>query len=75
VLLLLHPSGASWSSIDYGGVWKPVHYGVARAFADVTLSVQHDLQEDTITVSGMYCLGTAVAMARLLACSARMAWR
>lgn len=50
-MLLLRPSGASWSSIDYGGVWKPVHYGVARAFADVTLSVQHDLQEDIITVS------------------------
>jgi hypothetical protein len=32
-------------------MWKPVHYGVARAFADVTLSVQHDLQDDTITVS------------------------
>jgi len=28
-----------------------VHYGVARAFADVTLSVKHDLQEDTISVS------------------------
>lgn len=40
--------------MDYGGVWKPVHYGVARAFADVTLSVQHDLQDDTISVSDEY---------------------
>jgi hypothetical protein len=52
-------AGASWSSVDYGGVWKPVHYGVARAFADVSLSVQHDLQADTLSVSrglGRVCL-------------------
>jgi hypothetical protein len=30
-----------------------VQYGVARAFADVSLSVQHDFQEDTISVSDM----------------------
>lgn len=51
VVVLCCCAGASWSSVDYGGVWKPVHYGVARAFADVALSVQHDLQDDTISVS------------------------
>jgi hypothetical protein len=50
VVALCCCAGASWSSVDYGGVCKPVHYGVARAFADVTLSVQHDLQDDTISV-------------------------
>lgn len=37
--------------MDYKGVWKPVHYGVARAFADVALNMQHDLEADTISVS------------------------
>lgn len=32
-----------------------MHYGVARAYADVTLSVQHDLQDDTISVSEGVC--------------------
>jgi hypothetical protein len=43
-------AGASWSSIDYGHVWKPLHYGVSRAFADLALSVQHDLHNDTVQV-------------------------
>lgn len=48
-------AGASWSSIDYGGVWKPVQYGVARAFADVALNVRHDVQQGVITVSLCDC--------------------
>jgi hypothetical protein len=66
------PPGASWSSIDYGGVWKPVHYGVARAFADVTLSVQHDLQEDTITVSAQWSCNTCTYRALHGSCWTRL---
>jgi beta-mannosidase len=32
--------GASWSSIEFGGRWKAVHYEVKRAFAPALASVQ-----------------------------------
>jgi hypothetical protein len=32
-------------------VWKPLHYGLGRWFADLALSVRHDLHNDTIQVS------------------------
>ena len=31
-------AGASWSSIDAGGRWKPLHYGAARLFAPLALT-------------------------------------
>jgi hypothetical protein len=53
-------AGASWSGIDYGGVWKPVQFSIARAFADVSLNVQHDLKDGRITVGcGRVCNCTA----------------
>jgi hypothetical protein len=48
--LLVPAAGASWSSLDYGGVWKPLHYCLGRWFADLALSVRHDLHNDTIQV-------------------------
>jgi hypothetical protein len=39
--------------MDYAGVWKPVQFSIARAFADVTLNVQHDLDDNSITVRPM----------------------
>lgn len=54
-------AGASWSSLDYGGAWKPLHYGLGRWFDDLALSVQHDLNDDVIKVSVRY-----VAMYTLL---------
>jgi len=29
---------ASWSSLDYSGKWKPLHYNMKRAFAPTTIS-------------------------------------
>jgi hypothetical protein len=43
-------AGASWSSLDYGGAWKPLHYGLGRWFDDLALSTQHDLDDDVIKV-------------------------
>lgn len=43
-------TGASWSSIDYGGVWKPLHHSAGRMFAPLALSMQHDLHNMTIQV-------------------------
>jgi beta-mannosidase len=39
---------ASWSSIDYFGTWKALHYYAARAFADVIVSPI--MQGDTLEV-------------------------
>jgi hypothetical protein len=35
-------AGASWSSIDYSGRWKPLHYGVARLFAPLAVVAAED---------------------------------
>lgn len=32
-------AGASWSSVDYEGRWKPLHYGAKRLFAPLALSI------------------------------------
>jgi len=36
---------ASWSSIDYFGRWKALHYAARRFYAPVLLSIQDDLSE------------------------------
>eukprot|EP00879_Flechtneria_rotunda_P007346 GHRR01007707.1.p1 GENE.GHRR01007707.1~~GHRR01007707.1.p1 ORF type:complete len:1340 (+),score=540.78 GHRR01007707.1:559-4020(+) len=43
-------AGASWSSVDYGRVWKPLHYSVKRLFADVSLSIQQHVDRDSLQV-------------------------
>jgi hypothetical protein len=35
-------AGASWSSVDVAGRWKPLHYGVARLFAPLALVAGED---------------------------------
>jgi hypothetical protein len=35
-------AGASWSSVDYGGRWKPAHHGVARLFAPLAVAAAED---------------------------------
>ena len=41
---------ASWSSIDYFGNWKALHYQARRSFATVALSVVEDAESETYTV-------------------------
>ena len=41
----------SWSSIDYYGRWKALHYAAKRFFAPVLLSLHPDQGETTFTVS------------------------
>ena len=35
--------GASWSSIDYYGKWKALHYNIKKAFSPVIVS--HELKD------------------------------
>ena len=39
--------GASWSSIDYYGNWKALHYEIKNAFS--TVIVSHQLKNDTLS--------------------------
>ena len=41
--------GASWSSIDYYGKWKALHYKVKESFAPVILS--HEFIDSNLTLS------------------------
>ncbi|UCF04160.1 MAG: glycoside hydrolase family 2 protein [bacterium] len=41
---------ASWSSIDYGGRWKALHYRVRELFEDVLLSVVEDGESISVHV-------------------------
>ena len=43
--------GASWSSVEYGGRWKPLMYTVRRAFSPVALGLQWDARNSTFTMS------------------------
>ena len=36
--------GASWSSIDFGGHWRLLHYSLKRVFAPVLVSGYHNHQ-------------------------------
>lgn len=40
--------GPSWSSIDYFGQWKALHYAARRAFAPVLLSLVEDTARSTV---------------------------
>uniref|UniRef100_A0A383VKX2 beta-mannosidase n=1 Tax=Tetradesmus obliquus TaxID=3088 RepID=A0A383VKX2_TETOB len=40
--------GASWSSLDYAGRWKPVHYAVKRAYAPIV--IQAILDQSTVDI-------------------------
>ena len=42
--------GPSWSSIDYLGHWKALHYAARRAFAPVLLSLVEDASTFTVDV-------------------------
>lgn len=42
---------ASWSSLEYGGGWKLVHYLARRFFAPVLVTAQPDASNDSIVVS------------------------
>jgi beta-mannosidase len=42
--------GPSWSSIDYAGHWKALHYAARRAFAPVALSIVEDSGAFTVEV-------------------------
>lgn len=35
-------AGASWSSLDYGLQWKPLHYEVKRLFAPLAVTVHEE---------------------------------
>eukprot|EP00775_Hariotina_reticulata_P003140 gene3140-3417_t len=41
-------AGASWSSVDISGRWKPVHYAVKRAFAPLAVQAIKDI--DTVDI-------------------------
>ncbi len=42
--------GASWSSLDYFGNWKALHFHARRFFADVTVAALRDAQETRISL-------------------------
>ena len=42
---------ASWSSIDYYGRWKALHYTAKRAFGNVLLSIAQDQDETSVHLS------------------------
>jgi beta-galactosidase/beta-glucuronidase len=48
--------GASWSSIEFGGRWKALHYEVKRAFAPALVSVQ--VPGDEVAGKGNQILST-----------------
>jgi beta-mannosidase len=48
--------GASWSSIEFGGRWKALHYEVKRAFAPVLVSVH--VPGDEVAGKGNQILST-----------------
>jgi beta-mannosidase len=49
---------ASWSSIEYGGKWKPLQYFAKRFFAPVAVVAQPTIDKDKVDVSR----GSAVAL-------------
>ncbi len=49
--------GASWSSIDYYGKWKALHYKVKESFAPIIIS--HEFIEDDLQISVVSDLITA----------------
>ncbi len=51
--------GASWSSLDFFGTWKALHYYAARAFADVLVSPV--VQGDTLEIHIVSDLLTPIA--------------
>ena len=42
---------ASWSSIDYYGNWKALHYAVKKAFDNILLSIDGDDRQATVHIS------------------------
>jgi len=48
--------GPTWSSIEYGGKWKPLHYALKKVFAPVLVSGYHDPATGTVNVHVTRCL-------------------
>lgn len=42
--------GPTWSSIEYGGKWKPLHYTIKRVFAPIIVSGYQDAGTGTVFV-------------------------
>jgi beta-mannosidase len=66
----------SWSSIDYYGRWKALHYQAARSFAPVLLSIE--TRDDGYRIHGVSDLGEPVAgtlVLELIAFDGTPLWR
>jgi beta-mannosidase len=46
-------AGASWSSLDYGLQWKPLHYEVKRLFAPLAVTVHEEGSQLQVGVSAV----------------------
>ena len=53
---------ASWSSIEYGGKWKPLHYLAKRFFAPVRVTLAPDGTVKVVNDSGKRVEGAVVAL-------------
>ncbi|KAF1330351.1 Beta-mannosidase, partial [Globisporangium splendens] len=45
--------GTSWSSVEFSGRWKSLHYFVKREFAPFIISVHEDIASDQVQVYGV----------------------
>ena len=45
-----YAQGASWSSMDFGGNWRLLHYTMKKVYAPFMLTVHHDKGDDTYSI-------------------------